>query len=190
MRRTLGLLAALFLVSGLAAPARADIDHTVCPRMGTAPGGTSFDIGGSGAQAIVGGWRVQGESADLCFRGPAGIYGPTSVTAQWTSAWHPVTKGGFSGDFQLTTADPSDDVTYTVAFRARFSNRGWGPWLSDTFKVSPPASLAGGADDGVTFVVSAGKRPRHLPKVRWQWKIIATTATPTALDASVNLMTH
>lgn len=97
MRRILGALVTIVVLAGVAAPARADIDHTVCARMGSAPKGTTFEVQGSGADAIVGGWRTQEDSADLCFRGLAGANGKTSITGQWTSRWNPIDSGGFSG---------------------------------------------------------------------------------------------
>ncbi|MDQ3876799.1 MAG: hypothetical protein M3290_00395 [Actinomycetota bacterium] len=154
--------------------------------MGDAPAGTTFKA--SGADTMLGGWRVEGEgAADLCFRGLAGARGPTSVVATWTTPWNPIPKGRFTATYQLTTAQPGAGVTYTVAARVRFTDERWSPWFSDRFDASSLISLASGGSQGAAFVVPSGRKPRRAPEVQWEWKVTATATSNAVVDVSANL---
>ena len=72
MRRSIASLVAAVAVLGMAQPASAgspDLEFLACPRTGSGPPRTSFMVSGPGASAFVGGWKVSGAHATLCFRG-------------------------------------------------------------------------------------------------------------------------
>ena len=190
MKRTVGLLvAACLALGGLAPAAHADVEQTVCPRMGDQPSGTTFQVEGSGANAFLGGWKTEDLAARLCFRGLGGVYGPTTVTSTWTTRWNPFQSAGLGATFQLITANPCSEVSFSVAERARIRGEKWFPWMALRVKSSSPVGALEGESKAAVFAASSGSG-HHLPDIQWEWRITATADSATAMDVSANLQVH
>ena len=188
-RSVIGPLLAAALIAGAPAPVSADpappdLEAAACPRMGADGKTTTFE---ATAGTVVGGWRVDGKNASLCFRGAGGTEGPGAIVATWTTPWDAPPSQEFGVEYGISTLNPTTKVKYEMSLRFRPRGEHWSPWWTYKYGMARPSGSAGGGM-GVVIVYAIAKGQKvDMPKIQWQWRFTVLLPQPTVIDASATM---
>jgi hypothetical protein len=187
------VLAAVFLVASLGAPAAAAADRTIrlTPGSGSAPSaapGTRFraETEGSPQATLVGGWSEDPSAANeaqLRFAGGHAVGERTTFVGTWLSPVSTSSKNpGMTVDYEVTYANAlGEDIPMVQSVRARFEGGKWGSWV----KAKTPIAASETSTDagGIDVVVSLPRARR----VQFQWKITGAISAPASVAGDFRL---